>query len=182
MNKGEMLGNMIVLATNAHAGQFDKGGQPYILHPLTVMHYLKNDDEELMCIALGHDVCEDTDVTFEDLRSAGMSERVIAGIDALTKMPGQTLRQYHTSIMDNYDAILVKLADIRHNCDVRRLKGLTDRDFARMEQYHKLYAELEEIKADYDLGGHYGEWSLDVPGEPPQIPSWRIKDEDDFPF
>ena len=86
MKKGEMLGTMLVIATNAHAGQFDRGGAPYILHPLKVMHYLKSDDEELMCMALGHDVIEDTAVTYQDLRSAGISERVIAGIRALTKI------------------------------------------------------------------------------------------------
>jgi (p)ppGpp synthase/HD superfamily hydrolase len=61
MKKGELLGKVLVLATNAHAGQFDRGGKPYILHPLKVMHYLKTDDEELQCIALLHDVIEDTD-------------------------------------------------------------------------------------------------------------------------
>ena len=44
MKKGELLGKVLVLATNAHAGQFDRGGKPYILHPLKVMHYLKTDD------------------------------------------------------------------------------------------------------------------------------------------
>ena len=67
MKKGEMLGAMLLLATNAHAGQFDKGGNPYILHPLRVMSFLKTDDEELQCIALGHDVIEDTSVTYRDL-------------------------------------------------------------------------------------------------------------------
>ena len=96
MKKGEMLGTMLVIATNAHAGQFDRGGAPYILHPLKVMHYLKSDDEELMCMALGHDVIEDTAVTYQDLRDAGISERVIAGIRALTKQPGQTYDEYKT--------------------------------------------------------------------------------------
>jgi (p)ppGpp synthase/HD superfamily hydrolase len=58
MKRGEMLGKMLLIATNAHAGQFDRGGAPYILHPLKVMHYLKSEDEELQCIALGHDVVE----------------------------------------------------------------------------------------------------------------------------
>jgi (p)ppGpp synthase/HD superfamily hydrolase len=76
--KGEQLSRMLVLATNRHDGQFDKGGNPYILHPLKVMHYLKTDDEELMCIALGHDLVEDTFKRVEDgigtLRYNGFSE------------------------------------------------------------------------------------------------------------
>ena len=89
-----MLATMLVIATNAHDGQYDKGGAPYILHPLKVMHYLKSDDEELMCMALGHDVIEDTPVTYKDLRDAGISERVIIAIRALTKQPGQTYEEY----------------------------------------------------------------------------------------
>ena len=75
-----MLDKMLVLATVGHAGKFDRGGKPYILHPLKVMHYLKSDDVELMCIALGHDLVEDTPMTYAELRESGMSERVIDGI------------------------------------------------------------------------------------------------------
>lgn len=143
MKKGEMLGNMLVLATNAHAGQFDKGGAPYILHTLTVMHYIKSDDEELMCIALGHDIVEDTATTYQDLRAAGMSERVISGIRAMTKQRGQTLEEYKQGVFANPDAMQVKLADLRHNTDVRRLKGVTDKDIARMAKYHEFYMEIK---------------------------------------
>jgi len=142
MKKGEMLGKMLVLATNAHAGQFDRGGNPYILHPLKVMHYLKTDDEELMCMALGHDVVEDTSVTFKDLREAGMSERVIEGIRSLTKMPGQTYDEYKEVVFANRDAMRVKIADLRHNTDVRRLKGVTEKDIARMAKYHQFFMEI----------------------------------------
>jgi len=143
MKKGQMLATMLVIATNAHNGQFDKGGAPYILHPLKVMHYLKSDDEELMCIALGHDVIEDTSVTYKDLRDAGISERVIAGIRALTKLPGQTLEEYKAGVFENMDAMRVKMADLRHNTDVRRLKGVTEKDIARMAKYHTFYMEIK---------------------------------------
>lgn len=143
MRKGEMLGKMLVLATNAHAGQFDRGGNPYILHPLKVMHYLKTDDEELMCMALGHDVVEDTSTTFKDLREAGMSERVIEGIRALTKMPGQTYDEYKEVVFASKDAMRVKMADLRHNTDVRRLKGVTEKDLARMAKYHQFFMEIK---------------------------------------
>jgi len=75
--KGQLLNKMLVLATNSHADQYDKGGNPYILHPLKVMHYLKTDDVELQCIALGHDIIEDTKVTYADLRDQGFTARII---------------------------------------------------------------------------------------------------------
>ena len=137
-----MLGKMLVLATNKHAGQFDRGGAPYILHPLKVMHYLKSTDEELMCIALGHDMIEDTDATYQELRDAGMSERVIAGITALTKTPGETYEEYQAKVFANVDAMKVKKEDLRHNTDIRRLKGVTDKDIARMAKYNLFYMEI----------------------------------------
>ena len=149
MKKGDMLGTMLVIATNAHAGQFDRGGAPYILHPLKVMHYLKSDDEELMCMALGHDVIEDTSVTYRDLRDAGISERVVAGIRALTKQPGQTYEEYKTGVFASEDAMRVKLADLRHNTDIRRLKGVTEKDIARMAKYHMFYMEIKSRLVDH---------------------------------
>lgn len=143
MKKGEMLAKMLVIVTNAHAGQFDKGGNPYVLHPLKVMHYLKSDDEELMCIALGHDVIEDTNVTFRDLRDAGMTERVIVGISGVTKMPGQTQEEYEDGVCSNVDCMRVKKADLRHNSDIRRLKGVTDKDIARIAKYMKFHARID---------------------------------------
>lgn len=143
MKRGEMLGNMLVLATTAHAGQFDRGGKPYILHPLTVMQYLDSTDEELQCIALGHDVIEDTKVTYADLRAAGMSERVVVGIAALTKQPGQTYDEYKENVFENKDAMLVKMADLRHNTDIRRLKGVTEKDLDRMAKYQRFYMEIQ---------------------------------------
>ena len=143
MKKGEMLDKMLVIATNAHAGQFDRGGNPYILHPLRVMSYLNTDDEELMCTALGHNVIEDTKITYRDLRDAGISERVIAGIRALTKLPGQTYDEYKEGVFANVDAMRVKMADLRHNTDIRRLKGISEKDIERMVKYQKFYLELQ---------------------------------------
>lgn len=142
MKKGEMLAQMLHIATSAHHGQSDRGGNPYILHPLKVMHYLKSDDEELMCMALGHDVIEDTSVTYKDLRDAGISDRVIAGISCLTKQPGQTYDEYKQGVFGSEDAMRVKMADLRHNTDIRRLKGVTEKDIARMAKYHQFYMEI----------------------------------------
>lgn len=146
-----MLSKMISLATERHAGQFDKGGRPYILHPLTVMHRLRTDDEELQCIAVGHDLIEDTDTTLDELSNMGFSLRVRKGIQCLTKSDeiiGGIDREenYRRMVKSNPDAIRVKIEDLRHNSDIRRLKGVTEKDIARMVRYHAFYTELVEYQ------------------------------------
>jgi (p)ppGpp synthase/HD superfamily hydrolase len=142
MRKGELLDKVLVLATNAHAGQFDRGGNPYILHPMKVMHYLKSDDEELQCIALLHDVVEDTDTTWRDLIDIGCTDRIIDAVKALTKVPGQTYEEYQIEVLLNADAMKVKLCDLRHNTDIRRLKGVTQKDIDRIAKYNRFYLQL----------------------------------------
>ncbi len=144
MKTGTMLSAAILLATNAHAGQYDKAGQPYILHPLKVLHYTKSADEELQCIAVLHDVVEDCDVSWEDLIAAGMSDRVIRGVMALTKQRGQSYAEYKALVFANADAMRVKLADLRHNSDIRRLKGVSERDKARILRYHEFAFEIQQ--------------------------------------
>lgn len=146
----KQLSQMLVIATQRHDGQTDKGGKPYILHPLKVMHYLRSEDEELQCIALGHDLIEDTfgksDIEIvrgkQFLLERGFSYRVVDAIDALTKRDGQTYEEYKQRVKSNKDAALVKMADLRHNSDIRRLKGVTQNDIERIEKYHKFYLEL----------------------------------------
>ena len=145
MKRGELLNSMLVLTTTEFSGKFDKGGAPYILHCLKVMYYLKTDDEELQCIGLGHDLVEDTGVTYARLREMGFTERIIEGIRAMTKVPGETNDEYMERIKANPDAIRVKLCDLRHNSDIRRLKGVTVKDVARIEKYHKMYLILKEL-------------------------------------
>lgn len=148
--KGTMLSAMLVLAVNGHAGQFDKGDNPYILHPLKVMHYLKSDDEELMCIALGHDLIEgNKKITYQLLRERGMTERVIEGIRCLTRVPGETEEEYQAKVMSNIDSIRVKKCDVRHNSDIRRMKGMEEKDFARMQKYQRLYHALDQAEKNW---------------------------------
>ena len=142
LKRGEMLGRMLVLAANGHAEQYDRGGKPYILHPLKVMHYLKSENEELQCIALGHDLVEDTYITETILRQNGMSERVIEAILVLTKIEGESYDAYKIRVLSSVDAMKVKMADLRHNTDIRRLKGVTEKDIARVAKYHTFYMEI----------------------------------------
>lgn len=142
MKKGELLSKAILIATNAHHGQFDKGGNPYILHPLAVLRLLNTTDEELQCVALLHDVIEDTKTSFQDLREAGMTPRIIDAVKLLTKMPGQTYDEYKSGVFSNVDAMKVKKADLTHNTDARRLKGVSERDIERMARYYRFMWEI----------------------------------------
>lgn len=146
MKKGEMLNMMIVAATNGHKDQYDRGGKPYILHVLAVMYLLNSDDEELQCIAVGHDLIEDTNMTYKELGDMGFSQRVINGIRCLTKVPGETQEEYMEKVKSNLDAVRVKMADLTHNSDIRRLKGVRDKDIERMVKYHKMYLELDAFE------------------------------------
>lgn len=143
------LGIAIKIAVDAHEGQFDKAGKPYILHPLKVMHYTKSEDEEILAIAVLHDAVEDNkSVTWKSLYEAGLSDRVIAGVMSLTKLPGQTYEEYKHKVKCNPDAVIVKKADLRHNSDIRRLKGITEKDIARVARYQAFYLELVQHESN----------------------------------
>jgi GTP diphosphokinase / guanosine-3',5'-bis(diphosphate) 3'-diphosphatase len=137
---------MIVLAANRHAGQFDKGGHPYILHVMAVMYLVDSEDDEVKQIAAGHDLVEDTGVTYKELQELGFSDRVVHGIRCLTKVPGETYDEYKAKVKSNPDAVAVKMADLKHNSDISRLKGLRQKDFDRMAKYMAFYAELSAMK------------------------------------
>lgn len=150
LSPAQELALAIKIAAEGHLNQKDKGGNPYILHPLKVMHYLKSDDFQLMAIAALHDVVEDTDVTAADLVLLGFSNRVKDAVVLLTKTPNQTPEEYFNRLAQNYDAVRVKLADLRHNSDVRRLKGLTDKDLLRVRKYHDMYLRLTKMKEHHE--------------------------------
>lgn len=141
----EQLSMAVALAATRHDGQIDKGGKPYILHTLKVMHYLKTEDLELMAAAVMHDIIEDTDTTYEELRIMGFSERVIRAVAGMTKIKGQTPAEYLAQVMANVDSALIKLADLRHNSDIRRLKGVTEKDVKRIEKYQKMFTTIKEF-------------------------------------
>ncbi len=141
--RGDLLAKMIHLATNKHNGQFDKSGRPYILHPLKVMDILDSDDEELQAIAVGHDLIEDTSTTFAELTELGMTPRIIDAIRRLTKMPGQSYAEYQENVFESRDAMLVKAADLTHNMDLKRLKGISQKDIERSGRYIKFYFEIQ---------------------------------------
>lgn len=144
-----LLGRAIAIAAQAHQRQTDQGGKPYILHPIRMMMRLRTTDEELMSIAILHDVIEDTDVTLDSLYSEGFSDRVIDAVRLLTKKhPDEDYDEFIDRILTNEDAMLIKLEDLRDNSDITRLKGLRDKDLLRTRKYHAAYIRISNKLAE----------------------------------
>ena len=122
----------INIAYNAHMGQIDKFGIPYIFHP---MHLAEQMDTEEECIvAILHDVVEDTEITFNQLEE-DFSGRVIEALKLLTHDKSVPYDDYIINLKDNPIAKKVKLADLKHNSDSSRLEHITTKDINRLEKY-----------------------------------------------
>lgn len=134
----------IAITADAFKNRFDKGGKPYILHCLHVMNQMDKEDDELRCIAVMHDLIEDTDYEIEDLIALGFSDRVTRGIQLLTHDSKIPYMDYVTNLKSNDDARKIKMADLRHNSDITRMKGLREKDFKRLEKYHRAYSFLKD--------------------------------------
>src|SRR5690606_22759929 len=113
------LERAIEIAVQAHAGATDKGGAPYILHPVRVMLRMRTDAERIAAVL--HDVVEDTEWTIERLRHEGFSEEVLRAVEALTKRKGEDYFDFCRRARCNEIARKVKLADLTDNMDLKRL-------------------------------------------------------------
>lgn len=128
-----MIDIALAIAKKAHAGQVDKAGVDYIQHPLYVASQVKTEQEKT--VALLHDVIEDSDVTVEDLLASGLSNEVVTAVQILTKKEGQSYQEYLEKVKSNNLARVVKLADLKHNSDLSRLKSVTNTDYERVKKY-----------------------------------------------
>lgn len=139
------LATAIAIAAEGFKDKVDKAGKPYILHCLRVMNSVDQNDGELMSIAMLHDVVEDDVCTLQDLYIKHFSQRVLKAVDLLTHEKHIPYDNYIRQLSYNKDAVVVKLADLKDNSDITRLKGLTKSDFDRMEKYHKAFTYLSKI-------------------------------------
>jgi GTP diphosphokinase / guanosine-3',5'-bis(diphosphate) 3'-diphosphatase len=142
-----MLNKAIELAKIAHEGQLDKGGSPYIDHPLRVMNALESDEEKIVGVL--HDAVEDSNLTLEDLGAAGFGDRIIEAVDAITKREGEKRKDYLNRVMDNRLALKVKIADMSDNADISRIPNPTDKDRERTKIYNKTILKLQKKLKDY---------------------------------
>lgn len=123
----------IEFAARHHQGQFDKGGQPYILHPIRVMLAVQNPNERMAAIL--HDVVEDTSAKFEDLEREEFPTEVVDAVRALTKTKGESRIEAARRAVRNPIARAVKLADVTDNMDLGRIFTPTEKDYARLKEY-----------------------------------------------
>ncbi len=140
------------IAAKAHEGQKDKDGQPYILHPLRVMHAVEGLEAQI--IAVLHDVVEDTSVTIEDLRAAGFSETILAGVVSVTHGKDESYTDYVVRSKGSPLGRRVKLADLEDNSRPTRLLLRPDRledDLARMRKYALAYKFLTDRLAEAEF-------------------------------
>ena len=135
------LERAIQIAAEAHAGQFDKGGEAYILHPLRVMLRMQSQAERI--VAVLHDVVEDSaHHSFETLSREGFAPEIIEAIQALTKLPGEGRVAAAGRAAEHPIARLVKLADNAENMDLSRIQNPTEKDFARLKEYEQVRSIL----------------------------------------
>lgn len=144
LSYNEQLQFALELAIQKHKNQKDKSGKPYILHPLHVMETVKSDDAKI--VAVLHDIIEDTDVTEEDLLNAGLSKHIVDAIVILTRSRDEDYMDYVKNLSSNPLAKEVKLADLQHNMDLRRLSTLKESDLDRNRKYQIAYHYLINAK------------------------------------
>ncbi len=134
------LERAVQIAAEAHAGQRDKAGAPYLLHPLRMM--MRMESEAAMIAAVLHDVVEDTAWTLDALRAEGFAEEILAAIDCLTHREGESYETFVQRAGANWIARQVKMADLEDNMNLKRLSEITAKDLARLEKYHRAWLSL----------------------------------------
>lgn len=138
------LDNAIALAANSFEGEYDKGGEPYILHCIQVMENVRKwNDVDLQIAAILHDIIEDTEITAENLLEMGYSPRVVKIIEAVTFPKDCDYDAKILEICNDQDAIKVKMADLEHNSLILRMKGIRRKDLDRIEKYQRSYFILK---------------------------------------
>jgi (p)ppGpp synthase/HD superfamily hydrolase len=157
------LETAIRVAVSAHAGQTDKGGSPYITHPLRLMDSVETEEEKI--VAVLHDVVEDTKVTIDDLKREGFGENVLSGVLCVTHRRDEPYADYVVRCKHHPIARQVKLADLIDNTRLDRCilrVERVERDLARMHRYLLSYKFLKDELSEPDyraLMRKYGELS-----------------------
>lgn len=139
----------------AHEGQCDKGGNHYFLHPFRVSQETKNlftwkqsefDKYIAECVALLHDVIEDSVITADDLVHEGFENAIVSRVVRMTRNEGESYMDYIKRIGEDNICRIVKMCDLKDNMDITRLKKITDKDVEHLKKYHKAYNYLKNLE------------------------------------
>ena len=137
----QLLSKAINIAMQAHAGQVDKAGMPYIGHVMRVMQAGQTIDEKIVGVL--HDVVEDTTWTFDALLAEGFPVHIVDALRCVTKLSDdEPYASFINRVKTNPLAVAVKINDLTDNMDIRRLQTLTDADVQRLRKYLKAYQSL----------------------------------------
>jgi (p)ppGpp synthase/HD superfamily hydrolase len=135
------LERALAIAADAHQGQVDKAGEPYLLHPIRVMLRVRGEHERLTAVL--HDVIEDSPAwTLERLQGEGFPEAVVRAVDLLTRREGEPYDAQVARAATDPIALRVKLADLEDNMAQSRIADPGERDRARLERYRRAYERL----------------------------------------
>lgn len=125
--------------------KFDKGGEPYKNHLFRVAKNFSDIDDNLIIIGLLHDLLEDCpEWTESDLRVEFDSD-IVDAVVCLTRKKLESYEDYINRIKSNRMSLMVKIADLKDNMDITRLKKITDKDVERLKKYHKTWLELSSL-------------------------------------
>lgn len=122
------------IAFNVHKNQKDNGDMPYVYHPFYLA--LQMPDENSICVALLHDIMEDSENTYADLLELGFKKEVVEALKLLTNIDKDYM-VYIEKVRTSKLATIVKIADLKHNSDLTRLNQVTETDLKRIEKYKK---------------------------------------------
>jgi (p)ppGpp synthase/HD superfamily hydrolase len=137
----------IYIAAGAHNSQIDRGGAPYIHHPMRVMMAMETAEEKV--VAVLHDVLEDCpDWTAQRLLHSGIPAKAVEAVICLTRRPDETYEQFIERVAKNPLAARVKIADLADNMDLTRIPNPGHRDRLRVEKYERARALLRARSQD----------------------------------
>ena len=154
------LGKAIAIASDAHNGQYDNAGKDYILHPLAVMQDVMHKSDTYKIVAMLHDIIEDTKwfleisdkndflIVNQNFGAFEISKEIYIALKLLTHVKGQYYADYILKISKNKIATRIKLADLKHNSNIMRLKGIDEKDIEHMKKYHTSFLFLTNTYKD----------------------------------
>lgn len=139
------------IAEEAHRGQLDKQGLPYVQHVRAVAEIVRHRGRYAVAVALLHDVLEDTPLVYGDLIARGVPRRVADAVQAMTRPDDEPYEDFITRIIEFGGlAVIGKWGDVGHH--ISRLHEIAD-ESERARLAGKYLPARLRLEAAMDRGG-----------------------------